>query len=59
MSRFSFKNLLKYNGLVESVSSDLCVDSQLVNLRDALAHGRVSSNVPQPPLRLLKFDKTV
>lgn len=49
--------IAKYNNLVTSVSSDLCVDSQLVKLRDALAHGRVASNTPQPPLRLLKFDK--
>jgi hypothetical protein len=33
------------------------VDRSLVGLRDALAHGRVSADVPEDTLRLLKFDK--
>lgn len=33
------------------------LDLTLVDLRDALAHGRVSAAVPDDTLRLIKFDK--
>lgn len=33
------------------------LDMALVELRDALAHGRVSASVPDDTLRLIKFDK--
>jgi hypothetical protein len=49
--------IAKYNAFVAPLSSNLCVDSDLVSLRDALAHGWVASNAPEPPLRLLKFGK--
>jgi hypothetical protein len=33
------------------------LDMRLVELRDALAHGRVSAAMPDDTLRLIKFDK--
>jgi hypothetical protein len=33
------------------------IDVTLVDLRDAIAHGRVSSSSPDDTMRLLKFDK--
>lgn len=48
--------ITKYNAFVSSLPN-LQVDPSLADLRDALAHGRVASSVPSPPLRLLKFGK--
>lgn len=47
----------KYNNHPKISSENLTVDESLVEIRDALAHGRVSAPVPSPDLRLLKFDK--
>ena len=47
--------LRRYN---EQVRTELQVDTSIVDLRDALAHGRVSGNSEKFPLRLLKFKKT-
>ena len=33
------------------------LDRSLIELRDALAHGRVSASFAEPPLRLIKFEK--
>jgi hypothetical protein len=49
--------IAKYNGFVSSPFPDLQVDPSLADLRDALAHGRLASNRPSPPLRLLKFGR--
>ena len=46
-----------YNNLVSKSAPELQIDMDIVQLRDALAHGRVSSATPSPPFRLLKFDK--
>ena len=48
----------KYNNLVTTQKTpELRVDERVVNLRDALAHGRVLGQDPAPPLRLYKFGK--
>jgi hypothetical protein len=51
--------IAKYNDVVAKSVPELRVDDGLVHLRDALAHGRVASNAPEPPLRLLKFARPV
>jgi hypothetical protein len=45
-----YNTLARDNGLSE-------IDRGIVDLRDALAHGRVSAAVPSADLRLLKFSK--
>jgi hypothetical protein len=47
----------KYNSHPKVVSDDLKIDSTLVVVRDAIAHGRVSLETLSSPLRLLKFDE--
>jgi predicted GTPase len=47
----------KYNKNTEIMSSNLEIDETLTDIRDAIAHGRVSSNIPSPPMRLLKFER--
>ena len=37
--------------------AELIIDPSLVDLRDALAHGRVSAFSPEPPLKLLKYSR--
>ena|SRR5689334_257344 len=46
----------KYNDEAERRASPK-IDRTLVDVRDALAHGRVSAEAPNTDLRLLKFDK--
>lgn len=45
----------KYNGDARIKSAGITVDETLVNIRDALAHGRVSSDDISTPMTLLKF----
>jgi hypothetical protein len=48
----------KYNGYVREKKSSLVVDKELVvDLRDALVHGRVSGVWPNGALKILKFSK--
>lgn len=47
----------KYNGIVARTDPSLCVDETVVDLRDAIAHGRASAPSPTDQLGLLKFDK--
>ncbi len=47
----------KFNSILGSKYSKLLLDLKVADLRDALAHGRVSADRPGLPLRLLKFDK--
>ena len=47
----------KYNDNPKIKAAGLCIDKKLVNIRDAIAHGRVSALTPSPPFRLLKFGK--
>lgn len=47
----------KYNSYVNARDTSLSINKQiLVDLRDALAHGRVSGPAPSPPLKIIKFD---
>jgi hypothetical protein len=47
-----------YNEYVNERDTTLKIDrGTLVELRDALAHGRVSGTEPFPPLKILKFDQ--
>jgi len=45
----------KYNDNPKIKVAGLCIDKKLVDIRDAIAHGRVSALTPSPPFRLLKF----
>lgn len=47
----------KFNATVPAARPDLAIDKRAVELRDALAHGRVLSTDPQPPMRLFKFGR--
>ncbi len=47
----------KYNDNPKIKAADLCIDKKLVDIRDAIAHGRVSALTPSPPCRLLKFGR--
>lgn len=46
----------RYNSHTKILSAGLTIDRTLVRVRDAIAHGRVSGDVPAPPFKLLKFD---
>ena len=50
------QTLRKYNA---SVAKGFRVDESVVDLRDALAHGRVLSAARSFPLRLFKFSKAI
>jgi len=47
----------KYNNNPRILSAGLTIDETLVDIRDAVAHGRVSAATPSSSLKLLKFDK--
>jgi len=47
----------KYNSHPKIISAGLNIDETLVDVRDAISHGRVSAVTPSSSLRLLKFDK--
>ena len=47
----------RYNYLVSSDYPELCVDPWMVTLRDAIAHGRISSSDPSSVPALLKFGR--
>ena len=47
----------KYNKRISSVDQSLCLDPGIVELRDALAHGRVARSGQSKHMRLLKFDR--
>ncbi len=47
----------EYNNNPKVVSVGLTIAPALVEIRDAIAHGRVSSLSPSSPSRLLKFEK--
>lgn len=47
----------KYNNYPGVISGGLTIDATLVDVRDAIAHGRVSSPTPSSTLQLLKFAK--
>jgi hypothetical protein len=47
----------KYNKTPKILSAGLTIDGNLVDIRDAIAHGRVSADTPSSSLKLLKFNK--
>lgn len=47
----------KYNNNLKIVAMGLGIDKNMVDIRDAIAHGRVSGLTPSPPFKLLKFSK--
>jgi hypothetical protein len=49
----------RYNDLVKTTHPDLQIDRSVIDIRDAIAHGRVSSDRPDADLVLLKFEKPV
>lgn len=49
----------KYNNNPKISSKGLTIDKSIVEVRDAIAHGRVFGINPQPPMTLLKFDKPI
>lgn len=51
------KLIEKYNNNPKILAAGLCIDKNLVSIRDAIVHGRVSSSTPSPPFRLLKFSR--
>jgi hypothetical protein len=59
-----FTNYDTLNQLIRKVNAELQsrglseqIDESIVELRDALAHGRVLANHPDGPFRILKFSK--
>lgn len=47
----------KYNNNPKIISSGLGIDRELVDIRDALAHGRIFGKHPLPPFKLVKFNQ--
>lgn len=47
----------KYNSNSKILSAGLIIDKTLVDIRDAIAHGRVSAPTPSASPKLLKFSK--
>jgi len=47
----------KYNGQIASGDEASKIDTYMINIRDALAHGRVSSSSPTEHMRIIKFNK--
>lgn len=50
--------IARYNKAVGQHSIGRPIDATLVDLRDAMAHGRVSAEAENVPLRLIKFSKS-
>ncbi len=51
--------ITKYNATVKASAPELQVDPGLSDLRDLLGHGRMFSNEPVSPLRVMKFSHAV
>ena len=47
----------RYNSHPRILSADLTIDDTLADIRDSIAHGRVSGLTPSSPLKLLKFGR--
>lgn len=47
----------KYNRNPKISSAGLTIDKSIIDIRDAIAHGRVFGDTPQPPMTLWKFSK--
>jgi restriction endonuclease S subunit len=48
-----------YNGIVKSKNSTLCIDKNIVDIRDTIAHGRIACESPssETPQKLIKYSK--
>ena len=49
----------KYNDNPKVISANMTIDATLVDIRDAIAHGRVSAPYPSSDLTLLKFGEPI
>jgi len=49
--------LEKYNSIASKSASSFIIDTSLVKIRDAIAHGRTLSSSLNSPVRLFKFSK--
>lgn len=47
----------KYNSRVQHAAPELCVDAKLVDIRNAIAHGRMFTLSLDGPVRIVKFSK--
>ena len=47
----------KYNSNPKIIATGLCIDKKIADIRNVIAHGRVSGLTPSPPFRLLKFSR--
>lgn len=47
----------KYNNTIATSGSFKKIDEDVVLIRDALCHGRISSPHPSKPMRIIKFDR--
>ena len=47
----------KYNAAVLTIDASLAIPKDVVGVRDAIAHGRVSSDTLSAPMKLLKFSR--
>jgi hypothetical protein len=53
------KCIRKYNTIVKNHSEELKVDETLIDIRDAIAHGRVSAQTLTSHMHLLKFSQPI
>jgi hypothetical protein len=49
--------IIKYNNNPKISSAGFTINETIVDIRDAIAHGRVFGITPKPPMTLLKFSK--
>lgn len=47
----------KFNESIQPADTNSLIDKQIVELRDALAHGRIWGSNPYPPFHIVKFAK--
>jgi hypothetical protein len=51
------KLIVKYNNNAKISSANFTIDETIVDVRDAITHGRVFGDIPEPPMTLLKFSE--
>ena len=47
----------KFNAIVQNPHPEALIDSSVVAVRDAIAHGRIAGEAPSFPMTLMKFGK--
>ncbi len=47
----------KFNNVIQTSHPEALIDSSVIKVRDAIAHGRVAGETPSPPMTLVKFSK--